>query len=61
MHNHLPRHRLILFAGSSPGAGKSTLSALVARQLVAAGVDARWLHEEEVSDLLDSLVPELDA
>jgi thymidylate kinase len=57
--NRFPRHKLMLFAGSSPGAGKSTLSALVARQLVAAGVDARWLHEEEMGDLLDSLVPEL--
>ena len=57
--HHPPRHTLILFAGSSPGAGKSTLSALVAQQLVATGVDARWLDEEEMSDLLDSFVPEL--
>jgi hypothetical protein len=40
--------RLILFAGSSPGAGKTTLSGILAAQMIAQGRPAIWLAEEEI-------------
>jgi hypothetical protein len=51
--------RLILFAGSSPGAGKTTLSALLAEALTQAGRPAIWLSEEEIGDALARFEPSL--
>lgn len=41
-------HRLIMVSGSSPGAGKSTASEALARQLARHGSPCRWLSEGEL-------------
>lgn len=41
-------HRLIMVTGSGPGAGKSTLSAFLYRQLLLRGIPAEWLYEEDL-------------
>ena len=43
MHN-----RLIMFTGSSPGAGKSTLSELLFQRLTAHGIPSHWLSEGDL-------------
>lgn len=53
------QHRLILFTGSSPGAGKSTLSRLTFRQVAAHGIPARWLHEDDIVAAFERFVPEM--
>jgi thymidylate kinase len=53
------QHRLILFTGSSPGVGKSTLSRLLFQQITANGIPARWLHEDDVVQAFELFVPEL--
>ena len=50
MAEQLHTHRLIMFVGT-PGAGKSTLSRWLWRQLVAGGVSATLLPEEEAYPL----------
>ncbi|HEU5092425.1 MAG TPA: hypothetical protein VFU22_17175 [Roseiflexaceae bacterium] len=47
-------HKLILFSGSGPGAGKSTLSAFLAQQFTAHAIPTRWIYEE---DTLDAFTP----
>ncbi len=51
------QHSLILFTGSSPGAGKSTLSRLLFEQLTAHGIPSRWLHEDDIVDAFERFVP----
>ncbi len=53
------QHKLILFTSSSPGAGKSTLSRLLYRQLAAQHIPARWLHEEDIVAAFERFVPAL--
>jgi hypothetical protein len=53
------RHRLILFSGSSPGAGKSTLSWLLFEQFITQGIPAHWLHEDDITETFNRFVPEL--
>lgn len=48
-------HKLIIFAGSSPGVGKSTLSSFLYKQLQLAGIKSRWFYEEDVTD--ESIFP----
>lgn len=45
------RHKLIIFYGSSPGAGKSTLSSYLCEQLRLHGISVRWIYEEDVLHL----------
>lgn len=52
-------HRLIMFAGSSPGAGKTTLSSILFEQFNAHGIPAQWLEEGDVVDTFERFVPEL--
>lgn len=42
------QNQLIMFAGSSPGAGKSTLSALLLQHLVADSRPTQWFYEEDI-------------
>ena len=44
-------HRLIIFYGSSPGAGKSTLSSYLQEQFHLHGVPVKWIYEEDVLHL----------
>ena len=44
-------HKLIMVAGSTPGAGKSTLSSFLAEQLRLNGVKTLWLYEEAILTL----------
>ena len=50
-------HRLVLFAGSSLGSGKSTLSALLHQQLTAQGIPAIWLQEETLDAIFGQFAP----
>ncbi|MEZ4615411.1 MAG: hypothetical protein R2867_07840 [Caldilineaceae bacterium] len=45
------KHKLISFYGASPGAGKSTLSAQLQRQLQQHNLPVRWLYEDDVDHL----------
>ena len=45
------QHRLIMFAGSSPGAGKSTLSNLIFQQLTVQNLPVHWFYEEDLGHL----------
>ena len=47
-------HKMILFTGAGPGAGKSTLSAFLAQQFTAHAISNRWIYEE---DTLDAFTP----
>jgi hypothetical protein len=51
------QHRLILFTGSSPGAGKSTLSGLLFKQFKAMSLPVRWLHEEDIVKAFERFIP----
>jgi thymidylate kinase len=51
-------YRLVMLTGSSLGAGKTTLSALLYQQLTAHGVNAIWLQEENLEALLAQFVPD---
>lgn len=42
------RHRLIMVSGSSPGAGKSTLAAALARRFACQGAPCRLLSEDDL-------------
>jgi thymidylate kinase len=44
----LMKHRLIIFYGSSPGSGKSTLSSFLFAQLTSNGVAVQWMYEEDI-------------
>jgi hypothetical protein len=44
------QHKLILFSGAGPGAGKSTLSAFLAQQFTAHAIPNRWIYEEDTVD-----------
>jgi thymidylate kinase len=57
--NAAVQHRLILFTGSSPGVGKSTLSKLLFEQLSAAGIAVRWMHEDDMIEAFERFVPEM--
>ena len=48
---------LVMITGSSLGAGKTTLSALLYRQLRAHGINAIWLDEENLEAQLAQFVP----
>jgi deoxyadenosine/deoxycytidine kinase len=50
-------YSLIMITGSSVGAGKTTLSALLYQQLMAHDVNAIWLQEENLEALLAQFVP----
>ena len=50
-------YRLVMLAGSSLGAGKTTLSALLYKQLRAQRVNAVWLAEENLDAQLAQFVP----
>ena len=41
-------HKLIMLAGSSPGAGKSTLSEFLFDQLTRRAIPTRWIYEEDI-------------
>lgn len=41
-------HQLILFYGSSPGAGKSTLSSRLNQQLTQHNLPVQWIYEDDV-------------
>lgn len=45
------QHRMIMFAGSSPGAGKSSLSNALFQQLRAQQIPAQWFYEEDFLQL----------
>jgi hypothetical protein len=47
-------HKLIVFTGAGPGAGKSTLSAFLAQQFTAHAITTRWIYEE---DTVGAFVP----
>ncbi len=55
------QHKLILFCGSSPGAGKSTMSRLCFQQITAQGIPARWLHEQDMVEAFERFVPGITA
>jgi len=42
------RRRLIMFVGSSPGAGKSTLSEFLYEQLTCHAIPTQWIYEDDV-------------
>jgi thymidylate kinase len=42
------QHKLIMLAGSSPGAGKSTLSEFLFDQLTRSSMPTRWIYEEDI-------------
>lgn len=44
----LTKHRLIIFYGSSPGSGKSTLSSFLFAQLKSNGAAVEWMYEEDI-------------
>ena len=46
-------HRLIIFYGSSPGSGKSTLSSWLANQLEHHGFNCTWIYEDDVAGLAE--------
>jgi hypothetical protein len=48
---------LVMVTGSSLGAGKTTLSALLYQQLTAHGLNATWLDEENLQAQLAQFVP----
>src|SRR4051812_18055499 len=39
---------LIIFAGGCPGAGKSTLSSFLFRQLSLQGINSHWFYEDDI-------------
>lgn len=41
-------HRLIIFYGSSPGSGKSTLSSWLSKQLELTGFKCLWIYEDDI-------------
>jgi thymidylate kinase len=45
------RYRLIMLVGSSPGAGKSTLSEFLYQQLTCHAIPAQWIYEDDVLHL----------
>ena len=45
------QHKLIMLAGSSPGAGKSTLSEFLFDQFTRHAIPARWIYEEDILHL----------
>ena len=51
------QHQIILVTGSSPGAGKSTVSRLLFQQLAAHRIPARWLHEDDIVEACERFVP----
>ena len=51
-------YRLVMITGSSLGAGKTTLSALLYQQLTAHGVNAIWLQEENLEAQLAQFMPD---
>jgi hypothetical protein len=53
-------HKLIIFAGACPGAGKSTLSSFLFKQLSLKGINSRWIYEDDVS-YLDSFTEVVQA
>src|SRR5262245_9481043 len=42
------RYRLIMLVGSSPGAGKSTLSEFLYEQLTCHAIPAQWMYEDDI-------------
>jgi adenylate kinase family enzyme len=45
------RYRLIMLVGSSPGAGKSTLSEFLYQQLTCHAIPTQWIYEDDVLHL----------
>jgi hypothetical protein len=45
------QHKLIMLAGSAPGAGKSTLSEFLFDQLTRHAIPTRWIYEEDILHL----------
>ena len=45
------RHQVIMVSGASPGAGKSTLSAMLAHDLTQHGIPTNWLSEDDLLEL----------
>ena len=54
------QHKLIMLAGSSPGAGKSTLSELLFDQFTRHHLPTRWIYEEDILHL-DAFRPVVQA
>src|SRR5215213_6967385 len=54
------QHRLIIFTGSSPGAGKSTLSRQLFEQVTAHNIAAHWLHEDDIAETLGRFAPAIN-
>ena len=57
------KHQLIIFYGSSPGAGKSTLSSFLYDQLRLHGIPVRWVYENDLIylDAFQQFVQELQS
>jgi thymidylate kinase len=51
------QHKLVIFTGSSPGVGKSTLSRLLFEQLNALSIRVRWLHEDDIAEVFERFIP----
>ena len=54
------QHKLIMLAGSSPGAGKSTLAELLFDQFTRHQLPTRWIYEEDIL-YLDAFRPVVQA
>ena len=50
------QHKLIMLAGSSPGAGKSTLAELLFDQFTRHQLPTRWIYEEDILYLLGQIL-----
>jgi thymidylate kinase len=54
------QHKLIMLAGSGPGAGKSTLSEFLFDQFTRCAIPTRWIYEEDILHL-DAFEPVVKA
>lgn len=54
------QHKLIIFMGSAPGAGKSTLSEFLFDQFTLHGIPTHWIYEEDIL-YLDTFRPVVQA
>jgi hypothetical protein len=54
------RHKLIMLAGSAPGAGKSTLSEFLFDQFTRCSIPTHWIYEEDILHL-EAFAPAVQA